>query len=95
MTKHYAYHEWVVPQERNDRNGNKSTKPFLVPIFPKAREPLPSDACHPAKETYDITPSYVLAWIGIIIICGAHYCDCRNQRKPWMNAPFGNSMSYI
>ncbi len=51
MTKNYTYDEWVIPQERKNHDRNKTTKPFFIPIDPKPKGPLHSDAFHCAKET--------------------------------------------
>ncbi len=36
-----------------------------------------------------------MAWIGIVIICGAHFSDHCSQRKPWIDPPYRLYLLYI
>ncbi len=98
MTDIYAYKEWVVEQQRSDRDGKATKTSFLVPIFLKKKEKPPEKARHRADNEpvkYNITAGFIIAWIAILIIGGAHFGDRRNIRCMWMAAPFGLSMPYV
>ena len=99
MTENYAYKEWVTETERRDRDGKPTKKKFFVPFHRRSkRESLPAGARHRAdnaRTKYTITPYFIMAWVAIAIISGAHFGDRRNHRKVWMNAPYGISIPYI
>ncbi len=42
-TKRYAYTDWVVQQDRFDRDGAKTSKPFLAPLQPDSSTSIPSN----------------------------------------------------
>ena len=68
----------------------KKKKKILVDCEPDA-----PGACHRvsnscANWTYEITTGFVLAWIAIIVLQGAHYgTDKRAAKKMWRSAPYG------
>ena len=92
-TKKYAYDDWVV---------EKPVKYLATGEFKKR------PVLHPSKETdegarrrcktvaYEITAGYVLAFLGILIVMGAHFgSDKKTTRKMWRSAPYGLPLSYV
>ncbi len=100
---HYdAYEGWVEEHDWLDRDGCKTKHPFVVPIFDdrtrnKDTPPKPN-VCHCAdniKYKHTITPSFVLAWISILIINGAYFNNANDQQKIYRKAPHDISLLYI
>jgi hypothetical protein len=54
---------------------------------------------HPADNKqvrYSITSGFIITWIGILILQGAHFgSDKRTSRKMWQKAPYGLSLPYV
>jgi hypothetical protein len=74
----YAYKDWVVPVDRLDRDGNKAKKPILSFLQIEKGKKLPPEARHrwmqvPGETKYDITPCFVMAWIGKLILCCVYF----------------------
>ena len=67
----HAFEDWVVEKEVTDLQGQVKKKKMLVPC--KSNEP---NARHRATKgeggTWEFTPGFVLAWLGVCIIFGGH-----------------------
>ncbi len=73
-----AFKEWVVKQQHLDQDGKATKTSFLVPIFLKKKEKLPEKTRHRADNEpikNNTTVGFVIAWIAILIIGGAHFGD--------------------
>ncbi len=71
LTDKYCYNDWVIPKQVKDSRNNVKKRLILVPS-----DALVSGARHQAdneEKKYTITPGFILAWIGILVIKGAHF----------------------
>jgi hypothetical protein len=99
-TKKYAYHDWVVPKDRLDRDGNTTVRPILSPITVGEGETLPPIARHrPDKSPVSpsITCYFILAWLSIVILAGAYAGGNNNRfiRNVYRNSPYGICIPFI
>ena len=98
-TQAYAYEDWVVEREQMDRDGNKKKKKVLVPVdYGNSTGPTPGrrHRADKLRKRYDITPSFVLCWIAIVIIQGAMFGSFKGaSRNLWRRAPYGLQISYV
>ena len=94
MTQLYCYEEWVVETERRDRDNNIMKKKRLKICdrsTPNSRHRTENE-----KKKYEITPGFIMAWMSILIIMGAHFGSSkRDTRKLWKNSPYGLSIPYV
>ena len=93
QSKLYA-NEWVVEKMVKDRDGKPKKKPMLQACdkdTPNARRRNANE-----KKQFEITPAYVMAWHGILILLGGHLgADKGNIRRAWIKPPQGISFPYI
>ncbi|KAL3757005.1 hypothetical protein ACHAWU_003889 [Discostella pseudostelligera] len=94
LTTKYCYKDWVVEKCGRDLNGNVKKRKYLV-------------NCHEATEgarnrgdsqtqKFTITPGFIIAWIGILILNGAHSgAGQRTSRKYWRSPPHGLALPYV
>jgi hypothetical protein len=98
-TQVYAYNEWVVPTARKDKHGNTTKRPILTAIFPSRGSNLPPDARKRCKtgKIYSVTENFIIAWIGILICCGAFFTGDNNRGVNciYTNPPHGVSVPWI
>jgi hypothetical protein len=74
-TKKYAYHDWVVPKDRLDRDWNTTLHPILSPITVGEGEAPPPIARHCADKSpvsRNVTCYFIIAWLSIVILDGAY-----------------------
>jgi len=83
LTRKYCYEDWVVEKERSDENGNVK-KIYLVDVYPMTGgEPTPGRRHRADNEAvrWDISPGYIICWIGILILQGGHFGS--EKRSAW------------
>ena len=81
-TKKYAYHDWIVPKDRLDRDSNITSRPILSPITVGEGEALPPIARHRADKSPvspNVTCYFINAWLSIVILAGAYAGGNNNQ----------------
>ena len=87
LTQKYAYEDWVVEKEAKDRDGKTKKRKVLDPCPATTNgRPTPGRRRRADKEKYKykITPGFVLAWIGMLIVQGAHLdSNKRGSRNLW------------
>jgi hypothetical protein len=95
MTDKYCYKDWVVEKEQVDSDGNVKKKKMLKPCTadtPGARHRVDCES----RYSYKITPGFILAWFGLLILQGAHFgSDKRSAKKMWRSPPEGFSLPYV
>ena len=92
--------DWVQAKECLDHDGTKTNSKYLAPIWQsnKSDKQPTSDARHRAdkeQKNYSITPYFVLAWLGILIIMGGKFGDRQNQDTILKEMPYGIYLPYI
>ena len=99
QTKHYAYEEWVVKKAQLDRDGKTKKKKTFVPVdFKGSRKKTPGrrHRVDNPKKRYDVTPSFVLCWIAIVIIQGAVFGSFKGpSRNLWRRLPYGVNIMFV
>jgi hypothetical protein len=94
-TQSYCYEEWVVETIKRDRDGNPEKKKLLKPCSPDT----PGARYHVkkgSKYSCGITTGYVLAWVAILILQGAHFgTQKRSAKKMWRQPPYEINLSYV
>ncbi len=92
MTDKYAHQDWVGQRWHKDNNGNEIGRPYYVDVPERT-----GGAQHCAKRReYSVTPGFVLAFIGILMLQGAHFGSSkRSSHKLWQKSPYGLSIPYI
>ena len=93
MTNKYANEDWVVETEVKDADGNVKKRKVYKDCT--ADTEGARHRTHKYKKKYDITPGFVLAFIAILIIQGAHFGESKRGRKMWRRAPHGISIPYV
>ena len=99
-THKYCYEDWVVESFGKDRDGDaKRVRHFEdVPAQIERGVPYPGRRHRADKEKkkYTITTGFVLCWMGMLILQGAHFgADKRSAAKMWRGQPYGTSILYI
>ena len=96
-TQKYAYEDWVVEKYGEDRDGNPRKKYHLEPCAaesPGCRHRADNFIKHNKK--YTITPAYVLCFIAMLLLQGAHFgADKRHSRSMWRKPPRGLDLPYV
>jgi hypothetical protein len=94
LTDKYCYKDFVVERTAKDSRGNVKKKKVLTHCdasTPEARHRTKNE-----EKKYGMTPGFVLAWLLILIINGAHFgSDKKSSRKRWRSSPHGLYMPYI
>jgi hypothetical protein len=82
-TNRYAHDDYVVETPRLDREDNVTKKPILKQIFPDDTTKLPPGARHcyipKDRRTLHATTNYIIAWFGVLILCGAFFRGDSNR----------------
>jgi hypothetical protein len=95
MTDKYCYKDWVVEKKQVDADGNVKKKKMLKACTantPGARHRVDKNS----NYSYSITPRFVLVWVGLLILQGAHFgSDKRSTKKMWRSAPEGLDLPYM
>ena len=82
-TNAYAHEDWVVEAPRLDREGNVTKRSILKQVFPTAKEKFPPGARHHHisgnKRPLFASIGFVIAWFGILILCGAFFRGDSNR----------------
>ena len=70
MTEKYYYKDWVIHKSVNESRNNPKKWHVLIPLDASA----PGARCCAAnkEKKYSISPGFILAWIAILVINGAH-----------------------
>jgi hypothetical protein len=97
--KKYAYHDWVVPKDRLDHDGN-TLCPILSSIIVGEGEALPPIARNCTDKSPvspNVTCYFIVAWLSFVILAGAYAGGNNNQfiQNVYRNAPFGICISFI
>jgi hypothetical protein len=80
MTDKYYYRDWVMEKEQLDRDGNVKKKKILKACTaetPGARHRARKDTSY----SFTITVGYVIAWIGLLVLQGAHFGSDKQTAK--------------
>ena len=84
LTHKYCYKDWVVKKTAIDSNGNPKKRPYLetVPAM-TAGQPTPGRHHRTDKnrDKWRITPRFIICWLAIIIIQGAHFGSDKNNAE--------------
>ena len=94
LTSKYCYEDWVVEKTAKNRDGIDKKKPYLSDCLrdtPGKRRRADNEA-----KKYDISASFILCWVAILIIQAGHF----SSNKPasgnlWRKPPHGISMPYV
>jgi len=82
LTHKYCYKDWVVKKTAIDSDGNPKKRPYLetVPAM-TAGQPTPGrrHRTDRNRDKWRITPRFIICWLAIIIIQGAHFGS--NKKK--------------
>ena len=93
FTDKYCYRDWVVEQFGKDRDGETKKVRHFVDVPAKVgRNPYPKRRHRADKERkkYDITPGFVICWIALLILQGAHFGTYKpSAANLWRGAPYG------
>jgi len=88
-----------VEKVAKDRDGNEKKKKILVDCPAKtngSNTPGRRHHCDKEKVKYKHTPGYIIVFLGILILNGAHFGSTRRDaRKMWRRAPHGISLPYV
>ena len=99
LSNKYAYLDWVVEKWGKNRDGDTKKRSHFEDVPAKQGSKAYPGGRHRAdkeKKKYKITPGFVLCWIAILILQGAHFGqDKGNAGKMWRGAPRGISFPYI
>ena len=99
MTHIYCYKYWVVKKFGQGRDGDWNRKKYFSGIPPKKNDVNYPERRHRAdneKNRFNITPRYVICWIGILILQGAHFGSHKKVgSKLWRQGPYGVNIPYI
>ena len=83
----YCYDDWVVQRRKKDSDGNEMKQFYYVQVSPLTDGAPTPNRRHRAdnkRVRYSITSGFIITWIGILILQGAHFgSDKRNSRKMW------------
>jgi hypothetical protein len=84
--------EWVVETVQRDRDGNPKKKKLLNPCTADtlgARHRVKDN-----KHAYEVTTGFVLAWVALLILQGAHFRTQKRSSKKRIDLPYvRNSMT--
>ena len=99
LTDKYCYKDWVVEKTATDSDGNLKKRPYLKTV-PAMTDGQPTPGRHHRmdcnQDKWKITPGFVICWVAIIIIQGAHFgSDKKSMRKMWQRPPYGISIPYV
>ena len=81
-TMKYAYHDWVVPKDCLDCDGNTTSCPILSPITVGEGEALSPIARHCVDKSPvspNVTCNFIVAWLSIVILAEAYAGGNKNQ----------------
>ena len=99
MTQIYCYKDWVVEKFGQGRDGDRNRKKYFANVPPKNNGFNYPGRLHRAdkeQRKFNITPGYVICWIGILILQGAHFgSHTRAGSKLWRQGPYGVDIPYI
>jgi hypothetical protein len=94
QTHNYYHEEWVVETVQRDRDGNPKKKKLLKPCTadtPGARHRVKDN-----KHSNEVTTCFVLAWVALLILQGAHFgTQKRSSKKMWRKAPYEIDLPYV
>ena len=89
LSEEYAYKDYVTEEKVPDK-----TRPLLKHCH--ISHPDKRHRADKEKTKFKITTSFVLAWIAILIIQGAHFGSYKlPARDFWARPPYGISLPYI
>jgi len=98
-TKRFCYQDWVVERFGNNRDGKAKKQRHLVDVPPfDGSVPYPGRRHRADKEKkqYTITAGFVMSWVVILILQGAHIgVDKQSASKLWREQPYGTSIPYL
>ena len=76
LTEGYCYKDWVVEKTGNDCDSNSEKKTFFVDC-PSLTEGIPTPGrrhyADNESKKFKTSSGFIIAWIGILIIGGAHF----------------------
>ncbi len=87
LTAKYCYKDWVFARKKKDSDGDK-IKSFYFVSVPPLTDGAPTPNRHHRADNervqYQITAGYIITWIGILVLQGAHFgSEKRTARKMW------------
>ena len=98
-TKKFCYKDWVVEKFASDRDGNQKKRRHFVEVPAKTGRNITPGRRHRAdkeRKQYTVTAGFVLCWVAMLILQGAHFgSDKRSAAKLWRAPPYGLSISYL
>ena len=99
FTNNYMYEHWVVVKEAFTVDGVKKKRSIYkdVPALTNRRAtPGRRHRGDTERVKFKATQGFVLCWVGILILQGAHFgADKRSSRMLWRNPPHGISIPYV
>ncbi len=88
LTNKYCYKDWVIP--KTVKNAFNNQKKHQVLIHSDASAPGARHCATKGEKKYSISPGFILAWIAIFVINGAHFgSDKDSSCKLWREPPHG------
>ena len=94
LTTKYCYEDWVVEKSARDLNGNTKKRKYQSTCT-ESTEGVRHRGDKLEKK-FDVTPGFIIAWIGILMMIGAHSgAGQRSTRKYWRSPPHGLALPYV
>jgi hypothetical protein len=88
-----------VEKEHCNENGNEKKRTYLADVAPTIYgEPTPGCRLCADNEPvqWDVYPGFIICWIGILILQGAHFgSEKRTVKKMWQGSPYGLSIPCV
>ncbi len=82
---HYTYSDWVEQKDRldfDDFTHHRSQRDKHIPPTQNAHHGANNE-----QRKYNITRSFVMAWLGILMVCGTLFSNNCKQKIGWMDPP--------
>ena len=85
---------WIVEKYGKDRDGKAKKRRHFEDV--PAGTPGARHRADKEKKKFTVTPSYILCWIAILMLQGAHFGEDKGiAANIWKKAPEGVSIPYI
>ena len=87
MSHKYAYNDWVVPYQGQDRDGNNKKRKYFVPC--NKSDIGATHRTTEVRDKCDFTVGYILAWFGIVLYHGVMLGASGSVLRYWQYMPYG------
>ena len=82
LTRKYCYDDWVVQRRKKDSDGNEMKQFYYIQVSPLTDGAPTPNRHHDGDNKqvhYSITSGFIITWIGILILQGAHFGSEKNK----------------